>query len=309
MVCCRICNQEMRVITNSHLKKHKLNVSKYRELYPNEELGYSACHVKKIETWMQNYGVEHPVKIPAIRKKMRNTLIEKYGEDNPLKIEKFLEKMKKTNMKKYGTEFPIQNSDIKKKMKETNMDKYQSEIFSTSLKAKEDWLLKHPFLTKVEEIVIKDNTFLVHCKNHDCENSKEKGGWFVPTGVQLYERVRSLESEMGSDGSFFYCSKKCKELCPLYNQKGDPYKKIDGLYNTEEYQTFRKFVLERDKYKCQYCGEPATDVHHERPQKLEPFFALDPDFAWSCCKKCHYEKGHPTKTECSTGNLSNKICI
>jgi hypothetical protein len=43
--------------------------------------------------------------------------------------------------------------------------------------------------------------------------------------------------------------------------------------------------------------------------KLQPFHALDPEYAWSCCEKCHYKKGHKKGTECSTGNLAAKICM
>jgi hypothetical protein len=30
---------------------------------------------------------------------------------------------------------------------------------------------------------------------------------------------------------------------------------------------------------------------------------------WSCCEECHYKYGHKSGTECSTGNLANKICL
>ena len=125
--------------------------------------------------------------------------------------------------------------------------------------------------------------------------------------MQIYERIRGIE-KIENDGSYFYCSQKCKEICPLYNLKGDPFENNESPYTQEEYQIFRIFVLERDNYNCQYCDEPATYVHHERPQKLEPFFSLDPDYAWSCCRKCHYEKGHPAGTKCSTGSLSALVC-
>jgi 5-methylcytosine-specific restriction endonuclease McrA len=111
---------------------------------------------------------------------------------------------------------------------------------------------------------------------------------------------------IGNDGSYFYCSQECKDVCPLYNLQSDPFKNSKKPYTESEYQQFRYHVLQRDNHKCQYCGEKAEHVHHERPQKLEPFFALDPDYAWSVCKKCHYEKGHTN--ECSTGKLSSKIC-
>jgi 5-methylcytosine-specific restriction endonuclease McrA len=147
----------------------------------------------------------------------------------------------------------------------------------------------------------------VHCKNHNCPNSKEQGGWFTPTRVQFSERIRQTESSEGNGGSYFYCCEKCKQECPLYNLHGDPFSKSNkNPYTQDEYNQFREFVLERDSYRCQYCGEHAEHVHHERPQKLEPFFALDPDLAWSVCKECHYKYGH--KDDCSTGKLAKIIC-
>ena len=172
---------------------------------------------------------------------------------------------------------------------------------------------KYPLFYKIEVMRYNPNKSVekeiqVHCKNHNCPNSKEQGGWFTPTKTQLYERIRCIEKN-GTDNSYFYCSEECKSECPLYNSKGgDPFKDIIKPYTQSEYQTFRDFVLKRDNYKCQYCGKKAEHVHHERPQKLEPFFALDPDLTWSVCKKCHYKYGHKTSTECSTGKLSNVGC-
>jgi len=172
---------------------------------------------------------------------------------------------------------------------------------------------KYPLFSKIEEMRYNpdkpnEKEIQVHCKNHKCKNSKEKGGWFTPTNIQIYERIRNIEHH-GLDNSYLYCSQNCKDECPLFNLYSDPLKPNKRNYTNEEYEIFRKFVLERDVYICQYCGKLATNVHHERTQKLEPFFALDPDFAWSCCEKCHYEKGHPTNTKCSTGNLAKVLCI
>lgn len=150
-----------------------------------------------------------------------------------------------------------------------------------------------------------DREIQVRCANHNCPNSKEKGGWFTPTGSQMHERLRALEKE-SLDNDRFYCCNECKNTCPIYGLHYYPNKNENKIYTTEEYQTFREHALERDNYKCQYCSEPADHVHHERPQKLEPFFALDPDYAWSVCTKCHYKYGHTDN--CSTGKLATKIC-
>jgi len=172
----------------------------------------------------------------------------------------------------------------------------------------------HPFFSQIEEMRYNpdkpgEKEIQVHCKNHLCPNSKEQNGWFTPSKNQMFERIRQLENKDGNGGSYFYCSEECKNICPLYGLRSDPLQNTEKTYTQEEYQQFREFVLIRDNYQCQYCGDLATEVHHERPQKLEPFFALDPDLAWSCCKKCHYKYGHKIGSECSTGNLANLQCI
>ena len=157
---------------------------------------------------------------------------------------------------------------------------------------------RHPFFFVVEDMIEdKDNNLLVECKT--CKE------FFIVKRSQLYERIRALEKPGGIEENNFYCSDGCKNSCSIFRKRTDSIVK-EKPYTQVEYQIFREFVLKRDNYKCQYCGETSDHVHHERPQKLEPFFSLDPDFAWSCCKKCHYEKGH--KDECSTGKLASKSC-
>ena len=177
---------------------------------------------------------------------------------------------------------------------------------------------KYPTFSKIEEMRYESNKekiIQVHCKNNLCPNSKEKGGWFTPTYIRFYERIRSIENPKGNQAGYFYCSDNCKNECPLYNKTINQLIKQDQinaghikeeLYTSEEYQTWRTTVLERANYLCEYCEEPATDSHHSRPQKLEPGFVLDPDFGVACCEKCHYKYGH--KDECSTGKLAAKIC-
>jgi len=162
---------------------------------------------------------------------------------------------------------------------------------------------KYPLFSKLEEIRFLEEIGERQVRCSYCEK------WFTPTIYKFRDRINAIE-KLGSDINRFYCSEDCKELCPIYRkikfQDNHP-TKSNTLYTQEEYQTFRKFSLERDNYICQFCGEKATDVHHEKPQKLEPFFSLDLDYAWSCCKKCHYSKGH--KDNCSTGKLANIICF
>ena len=196
------------------------------------------------------------------------------------------------------------SEEIKRKISEAK--KGQIPWNKYSLK---DYQEKHPFFCQIEEL--KDNEkgeIQGHCKNHNCKNSKEKGGWFTLTSDKIYQRMQAIENPKGFGESNFYCCEECKNVCPLYRLSSDPFKTNELPYTSEEYQTFRTTVLKRDTHICQYCGEKATIVHHTKPQKLEPFFSLDIDLAISVCRDCHYKKGHSSGTPHSTGNLAKIIC-
>lgn len=231
--------------------------------------------------------------------------VKKYYKDNPKIRKKISEALFRRWKNKEYKENIIRSQKLAwKKRKALKADLKTTALTIDIIKE------RYPFFYKIENIRYNpenDKEIQVHCKNHNCPNSKEKGGWFTPTYIQLYERIRQLEKDYGNGGCYFYCCDDCKNECPLYNLKSDPYHQDDTkLYKTEEYKQFREFVLERDKYLCQYCGRNAEHVHHERPKKLEPFFSLDPDYAWSVCKECHYKYGH--RDECSTGKLAKLIC-
>jgi hypothetical protein len=177
-----------------------------------------------------------------------------------------------------------------------------------------EWKKKYPLFIKIEEVKEDPLTgkLQAHCKNSKCKNSKEQGGWFTPTKSQLYHRVEAIISPKGYEEHNFYCCDECKKQCPLYGLRTDPLSTPKELpYTSEEYETFKQEVLKKDNYICHFCGEQkATIVHHTRPQKLEPFFVLDPDFGISVCEECHYfiHRSKEQGGECSTGKLANTIC-
>lgn len=214
--------------------------------------------------------------------------------------------------------FKDKMSVIHKTSWEKNYDKMVNKSFRRTIKYLK---FKYTTFSKVEDMrynpgQIDEKEIQVRCKNHNCVNSKEKDGWFTPTGRQIECRITSLERPDGNESSYFYCSEKCKEECRLFGKRVSQLIKedeivldIEGpLYSSEEYNIYRQEVLRRANYKCEYCDKPATYVHHGKPQKLEPFFALDPDWGVACCRKCHYKYGHKTGTKCSTGNLASIIC-
>ena len=170
---------------------------------------------------------------------------------------------------------------------------------------------RYPTFYKEEELRYELNgeKIQVHCKNHNCPNSKEQSGWFTPTYIQLYERIRQIENKCGNGGCYFYCCEECKQQCPLYNLRSDPFKEDILPYTGKEYNIWKQTVLEQDNYECQMCGSKENlHCHHIIPIKLEPMFSLDPNNGIVLCKHCHYKYGHKTGTECSTPQLANKQC-
>ena len=179
---------------------------------------------------------------------------------------------------------------------------------------------KYPIFSKIEKMRYNpdkpdEKEIQVHCKNHNCKNSKEQGGWFTPTYSQLHERIRQIEDLNGTGGSYLYCCNECKEECPLYGKRVSQLIKEDQIrvgliedpwYSSQEYQTWRSKVFELDNNKCVYCEQLANIAHHILPQKTHPELSLDPENGISCCDKCHFKYGH--QGECSTGNLSKLIC-
>jgi 5-methylcytosine-specific restriction endonuclease McrA len=253
----------------------------------------------------------HYLKCPSSKNKISGVNNPFYGKKH--KSETIKKNILFNKLRKHGSE---SKEKIRSKMIDLwNKDDFRIKVLK-NLKRRTISMIKnkYPIFYSEEEMRYdptksKEKEIQVHCKNHLCRNSKEMGGWFTPSGRQIESRIWALENENGNGGCYFYCSELCKNKCPLYGLQSDPYKENQNTFTKEEYQQFREFVLERDDYICQYCEELATIVHHERPQKLEPLFVLDPDFAWSCCEECHYKYGHKTGTECSTGKLAAKICI
>jgi hypothetical protein len=291
---------------------------------------------KKNETYMKKTGYVNPSQNPEVRERSKQTYFEKTGYVNPSQNPETKEKSKQTNFEKTGYDYPMQNPETREKSKQTRLEKTGYENPMQDPKIKESMIRnnggshpnkltykkckkRYPDLVKIEGLKEGPNgEILAHCKNTNCKNSEKNGGYFEVEVNQIYERQRGINS---SDTAHFYCCEECKHTCPLYGKSAavlhnrmNENKEI--LYTQEEYNTWHEEVLYRQRIEnntetnfCEYCH--ATEnlhVHHEVPQKIVPGYALDPDNGIIFCEKCHYEKGHATGTECSTGNLANKIC-
>jgi len=137
---------------------------------------------------------------------------------------------------------------------------------------------RYHFFYKIEKPIEKDGELYVKCKM--CKI------YFIPTTNQLAERIRCVENNRDNSEQHFYCSQDCKDKCPVYHSKPIFINK-KNYPSSSQLQLYRKKVLERDSYECNYCGKNADRVHHIYPIKTCPEFSLDIDYGLSVCHVCH----------------------
>ena len=267
---------------------------------------YQRCQNKRKEQSFIRMNLPKKVKQNnGSKNRKRKTWEEIFGKEKS-------QKMKKNKSEEMsGENHPLYN----KKHSRSSIKKMKMSSKMTIEKIKKKYLL----FSRIEEMRYnpdkpEEKEIQVHCKYNECVNSKERGGWFNLDRTQLYERIRGVE-KTGNDGNYFYCSQKCKSLCPLYGLKFDPFKDIKKVYTPSEINIFINEVLRRQKeeYKFNFCEKCYSiyklHIHHEKPVKTHPHLALDPDNGIVLCKDCHSKYGHKKGTECSTGNLANKVLL
>lgn len=301
------------------IKKQKRHIKLKLIENKNNELCAHGCgnvgkYLAKNGNWCCSSNIS---KCPAIKNKFSIAASKKTGDKNPFYNKQHtVESRKKIGEKSKGR-VPW-NKDKTDVYNNETLENIRLGALLTISKIKK----KYPTFFKIEEMRYNPNKpgekeIQVHCKNHNCVNSKEKDGWFTPiTRDQFYDRRKALEDPNGNGGSYFYCCEDCKEECPLYRAKIATLISQDkiraGLIEDPwctygEGLIWRKVVLKMDNGLCVWCGAPATIVHHIFPRKTHPESAVDPDNGLSCCEECHNKKGHRDRW-CTFGYLANLVC-
>jgi hypothetical protein len=119
------------------------------------------------------------------------------------------------------------------------------------------------------------NVFCVHCGNQ-----------YRPTRTDVKSRIQYGINGVGTHR--FYCSVKCKELCPIYHQK--KYYKHDKPYQNNNRPDQLEWALKikiRDSYICQICGKYGNIAHHIDPVVCNPIESCDIDNGITLCMRCH----------------------
>jgi len=118
-----------------------------------------------------------------------------------------------------------------------------------------------------------------------CTNCKK---WFSPTKSSISNRIAGLEGK-GRGENRLYCSKKCKRLCSIYNQKKYP-KGVKPYVFRDMQKEWADMVKERDGWKCVKCGSTEGLIaHHKEGIHWNPIESADIDMGIPLCEGCEKE--------------------
>ena len=121
------------------------------------------------------------------------------------------------------------------------------------------------------------------------------GKWYVPKQIDVSCRIQALAGRItiGTENRL-YCSEKCKQECPVYNQRKWP-KGFKPATSREVQPELRQMCFKRDNFTCQKCGKPQDELdvglhcHHIEGIRWEPLESADLDKVITFCKTCHKE--------------------
>lgn len=173
---------------------------------------------KRKETWLENYGYDHPNKSEIVQEKRRNTCLTRYGVDAVTKSDEFKKKVLESiitrygsieaykqhcldahieyNQEHYGVDYYFQSDEFKEKSKQTKIERYGSEEMSwelVKLESRATCLEKYGDEEYFRSPVFKDlltEDFKLNRIQRSIETKRENGTFNKSKGeAELYERL------------------------------------------------------------------------------------------------------------------------
>lgn len=126
---CDCCGFEKEIGYNTYNKNTKNQTEPY--------YCKNCSAIRRRETCIKIYGVDHPMKTQECKEKSKNTCRERYGYDFVLQTNEVRNKTKATCLERYGTEHPTQSQVVQDKIKATNLERYGVEYPSQNEEIKE----------------------------------------------------------------------------------------------------------------------------------------------------------------------------
>jgi len=183
---CKICGQLTKFISIPY---------GYNQYCSNECVSKSEIvKEKRINTLMNHYGVDNPMKSKIVVDKLSTTFNERYGVDFYVQTKEFKDKYKHTCLEKYGVEHSSYSDEILGRIRETNISRYGGTGFASDElyeKVKHTCLERYGFehASQSEEIQRKiHQTNIDHFGMHFSQTSEAR---------QMYREnfIRMIENE------------------------------------------------------------------------------------------------------------------
>ena len=132
---------------------------------------------------------------------------------------------------------------------------------------------RYPNFYEIEEIRYKPGEeykriIQGHCKNPNCEHSKENDGWFDLDRRQLEGRISALENPRVTANLYFFCSSWCKKVSGLFNRPPD------SLQDDDEFIKYRREVWRYTYYSVKENKSKIKNI-----EKRSKKFHLDHKFS------------------------------
>ena len=112
---CPTCDKDFVI---KYVKKHQVYCSKTCAQHSPSVRALSLKNQKL--TYLEKYGVEHPMQTVAVKNNFKQSMLEKYGVEHPSHMTDFNEKVKSTLKEKYGSE----NYNNIEQIKQTMLERY-----------------------------------------------------------------------------------------------------------------------------------------------------------------------------------------
>lgn len=168
-----------------------------------------------------------------------------------------LNKIHKKEYDKRRRERLKKDPEFIKKIKESSKKsckKYREKNKERFKKYRKEYLIdlvnynSYGFKIKLFEKIRKDpkNKLLLQVK---CSNCKR---WFNPKNIDVQNRIGAVNGKFSQGAeNKLYCSKKCKQSCPVYHKQWYLKDFIDPYCEVWTDKQYKESIKERDNYKCQ----------------------------------------------------------
>ena len=231
---CKTCAKE-----NGKIKVKETWLNNYGKEHP---LQTKECMEKQKQTFLERYDVEHALQNPDIMKRRDNTMIDRWGAKHAVHNDKLNQKIKDTNMERRGVENPFLSEDVKELIRQRCLNKHgvehywQSEEFREKVKKTlmEKYSVENP--SQIEDV--KEQKRQTCLENHSVEHPWQSENIREKVKKTMMDR-HGVEYAMQSE----HIREKCQQTCNDKYGARNPMQNAEVLERNQKAQYRRKLYI------------------------------------------------------------------